>query len=783
MENQNNQMLDQLDQQVLSETAAENAPGSDRISAANEALLPQEEAIVAADIEKHKEFGDKNLAAGALGAARGASLGLSDQFLTKSGLVKPETLREIKERNETASLLGEAAGTIAPLVTSAGSLAPVTGAAKLGTAVEGAFARILAEKGSKGLVKNILAKTIPKAAGSAVEGSAYGLGQLLSEDALGTAELNAENALAHAGVGALLGGTVGGMFALPGSLLPIVEKNAVKLKSTATEKFGKLSDPSELALDLHGLTASQKLKLKQNSPKLVDELPQWMREKADYGLLTSDKNLLEQYAKIKETAGKKIDDIVTTIDDIGSKTPGVLPTAKSTYAKVADRIDKEIIQQFENVPGYKSQIAPIKELKTEYLNLAKQDGNITTRQIHDLRKQTDSLIKFEKEKSKGTLYQQSLWDVRNILNEEIANIAEKAEMADAKKEFGALLSDLKQANKDYHFASKMEPYISAKVSKEDLSKSLFGLKDLLAFSAGESIDKGIGAIAVVSKKIIDSDLRRKISLLSSIEKQNKATESSIRKNLESFIIKPEIKEATKYAPANILIKSRLSEDSKNRRAVTKEEGFKNISKRLNDYMADPDLFTKQISKRTMGITQAAPNTSLGIMTQAKTALDFLHSKLPKPSVDFSNQNAFIKRDYSPSQLELAKFSRYLEAAENPMSAIEDLKNGTLTSEKVETLKIIYPNIYQQMREAAMSMAQNKKETIPYTKRLQLGILLDINTDESLKSENIAALQAAHQGAQPTQQLPGPAKSQLKPGVKNLDKANRAQTEANRIAQE
>ena len=123
----------------------------------------------------------------------------------------------------------------------------------------------------------------------------------------------------------------------------------------------------------------------------------------------------------------------------------------------------------------------------------------------------------------------------------------------------------------------------------------------------------------------------------------------------------------------------------------------------------------------------------------------------------------------------------MEAIENPLSALEDLKAGTLTSEKVEVLKYMYPNIYTTIQNQVMQKVMGSSKPIPYQKRLQLGILLDVNTDESLKPENIAGLQMIlhNNKEQQPQNSQGP---KLRAGVKNLSKADRLETDSNKIAQ-
>jgi hypothetical protein len=85
-----NKNLKSLMDEVMAEQAAVEAV-DDKISpfGSFEELDPTDEQVdaVLAEAGRIEEFGDRPIAAGAAGIARGASLGLSDVALTKSGLV------------------------------------------------------------------------------------------------------------------------------------------------------------------------------------------------------------------------------------------------------------------------------------------------------------------------------------------------------------------------------------------------------------------------------------------------------------------------------------------------------------------------------------------------------------------------------------------------------------------------------------------------------------------------------------------------------------------------
>lgn len=181
-----------------------------------------------AERAKQAEFGNRPIAAGIAGAARGATFGISDQALTRSGLVEPETLAELEKRNPGASITGEIAGAVAPLVLSGGSsgaasaarLAPPSLLAKAGSAVTEALASKGGAEAAKSLGKRIASTVVPRMAGSAVEGAAYGVGHVISEQALGDPGLSAEKALSQIGLSTVLGAGLGALFGGVEAALP-----------------------------------------------------------------------------------------------------------------------------------------------------------------------------------------------------------------------------------------------------------------------------------------------------------------------------------------------------------------------------------------------------------------------------------------------------------------------------------------------------------------------------------------------------------------------------------
>lgn len=189
------------------------------------------------------------LAAGAA-ALRGATFGLSDVAAASLGIA--DEVKALKEANPVASTMGEIGGTIASAIALPGG-GLVGGAAKAGQVTASLAERALASsvvKGaaevgattlSKDIAKRVAHKALTSGAGGFVEGSLYGLGQTMSEAALGDPKEAAEHLISNVGFSGLLNGSfmsVGGAFsALTRKLPPGVSEAEAKATLESVGSF------------------------------------------------------------------------------------------------------------------------------------------------------------------------------------------------------------------------------------------------------------------------------------------------------------------------------------------------------------------------------------------------------------------------------------------------------------------------------------------------------------------------------------------------------------------
>lgn len=214
-----------------------------------------------------KKYGrtEGELKALAAGAARGLTFGLSDQALTRLGIASPQTLKGLQEENPIASIAGEVVGTVAPLAAGPGVLNLPGTAAKIGRGVEAATLATLPKATT--LAGRMATRGASAGAGLAAESALYGLGQSISENALGDHDLISEKTLANIGLAAAMGGGFGAIVGAAGA--PFLKDPSRGLEKLQAMRNMAKAAPEEAAV-LSGAPAKEQLSLIEELEKLKD---------------------------------------------------------------------------------------------------------------------------------------------------------------------------------------------------------------------------------------------------------------------------------------------------------------------------------------------------------------------------------------------------------------------------------------------------------------------------------------------------------------------------------
>ncbi len=153
-----------------------------------------------------------------------------------------------------------------------------------------------------------------------------------------------------------------------------------------------------------------------------------------------------------------------------------------------------------------------------------------------------------------------------------------------------------------------------------------------------------------------------------------------------------------------------------------------------------------------------------------TATNYLKGLKPK-----QNQNSPLDTIMPVDKRDNAVYNRHLGLAENPMSILSHVKDGTLLPSDLMTLKALYPGLAKSMGEKgfeALVNAQNDGKTIPYKQKQSLSLLLGQPLDSTMSPQNMQAI-IKSQGQQQAQQQQKAQKPKKASGVElnQLNKVN------------
>lgn len=131
---------------------------------------------------------------------------------------------------------------------------------------------------------------------------------------------------------------------------------------------------------------------------------------------------------------------------------------------------------------------------------------------------------------------------------------------------------------------------------------------------------------------------------------------------------------------------------------------------------------EDLTERLAGAGDA--DMALSLATAATAALDYLRLHIPRRG----HATATGPKESRPSALETARFRRIFGVVNRPEVVLDDLQEGDLTREQVQTLERVYPELYAFVQRAVVNQLTRLREekpnvTLPRARDLQLQVLL------------------------------------------------------------
>lgn len=764
---------------------AESLPSENVLDALGKGYALESAGASAARLEA-KQY-DRPVEAFAAGAARGASFGLSDLALTKTGLVSPERLEKDQKYNKVASIAGEATGVIgSAFVPGLGEATAGKLAARVGA--EGIAARALGE-GIAGRVGGAVAK-------GAAEGSLFGIGNAISEASLGDTDLTAEKLVAGAGIGALTGGV------LSGALHGVGEGvGAAVTGFSGSDLQGALSEYADQRTIKAIAGNGHKAALKELEYKgLTSDVA---KHAIDEGILTPGAtagDIAERAAASVEKHGRRIGGLIATGDAAGAP--------RIDGALLADRIESELVAPAAS--GNVGQQAVAKRLQAE-ADIIRAKGSIGFQQATDMMKDFRPHLDYGAEQK----------PIQEGLKQIVRTIKEETEtQLDAATGLG---DEYLAAKRGYRLSSELRDLADERVTQlrnnRSISPSDYGMGGVGAVMAGGPVGLATGLAGAIGNKLLRergpqlyASILQKVArsgaledLAQSFQKQlsgqleaapqlfgsfrNVLAQASARSAEDLLATHVALSRSPDYRDQMAMagyghetpeqtdaamgrlgqlqqVKAALEQhdqatDIALNRFLGKQSGappaappvqsrdarlkeFDAQAKRLTELATNPGALAAAVTPHGL-VSQAAPGVAAATSATAARALQYLQGRIPRdphPEVIPA-----LKRDWKPSESDLLKWGRTVQAVNDPRSVLADLKRGTVSREQVDALRAVYPRLLQDLQQKTMEKLAAHDKPVTYAQRQGLATLMGSPTGGAGNPARAAVFQQAHAAAQ------------------------------------
>ncbi len=739
------------------------------------------------DEERLEEsHGDKNLAAGVLGAMRGATMGLSDKVLTDFGVMNPNEIRDIEAANPNISMAGEFAGILGGGAVGAAGKAVGAGKAALGVdilrgvtapsrlvtqigyTVEGELLRYLtsgskaATLAAKGadvaatpFAKRALAKTIAYTGAGAVEGGLYGVGQAISEDALGDPKHVGQSLVAHIGFGALTGGVAGGIFG-GGHVLG---QSALGFTKKAKDTLGKTlgSSLSKEEARFYGGGVLKDLGIKppkkiRSRPKALEE---WKHRQAsvltEEGLYrdgspiaTIDMPTPQIVSRLRETAEDASHDIGRALrmadDIVGQPVPFEDKLRKILQPK--GWLD-EAVERYRGTPDYHPMKAKAQELRSWMDDSVVAPASF--QEMHQLRNKVKWASPLEKDLRAH---------MQELITADMKTLAPEAAEGYLKaNELVSKLRDLAESSSMPKVAGIGSDTFIEQFAQHGLRsvawRLTYGAGILGGISGGlTGAAIGVGAAAVAPRAKMA--LLKKWPQLSTKIGKLRATQ----KMLEEFDLRI-AKAVAKLSQGTPKLPTRLAATSILTRLTGKRDqkkAAKEVAMKFHRLVGNPEKLADQLSLSFQGMDEDMPNVAREAMSTAIRALELAQQAMPVPPVDLIMQPK--SDDWDLSEQQIHNVSRVLGALEDPASVIEEAAYGVGDPLASSVVRAVYGDLMALLGPSILEVVAKDRRKLSNNARMQLGHLFGLELDELALPHSLMQAQLAHQAAAPPPEQKG-----------------------------
>lgn len=695
--------------------------------------------------ELNAKYGDNVLESTALGVANGLTLGTANYALKKLGYPE-ERLREVQKRSPIANAVGEYGTTLASIIATGGGSA----VAKVGAGVvKKSIASKILSNSAPALISKAGDRIAAKATGELVEGygkaalenvikegiegAAYGAGDLLSEAALGDADLTAENLLSATAGGALWGSMAGGTL---GVAAKGASKYAGKAKEIVSNQLSKLAEKGDAGiLKWAGANKGQIKKLLRSESLDEQEMSSHILGLTNFGDTAES---IVANGGISKTAGKGIlKQITTNIDEIAANNQIVKDASTQLMTEPVEKLENIFLQKHAAGQLKDSDIVSgpdlAKEIEEKFVRRSEglfdpqadeiqkfadqlktigvsPEGEIIPLTPRQLREQSiifGRLAKFEKMNPTGK--EDAYRVLRTSLEDKIIKGLK------ASDDSGELFKRYMSGKKLYQKAVVADDMIQNKIASEIANNRGLSITEGLAAATGAAALGPAGAIAGYAARKAQREYGdiAVSAILSKIQQRSNATQSLMSSGVRQFF-----KDTGKGVQSSII------------KGVS-DKDYDNAKDELESFQKNPYEAVQTFNDNNGQLMNAAPSIGASAQNKVIAGIEFLRAKFPSP------QEEYIGQEYTPPRSEVMKFNDYQQAINNPNIVFQQLKEGYINPRALEVLKVVYPKMYASLQDKVL---ENMPKKLTRQQKIQLQMLLGAKIMPAMDRDKFSILQ-------------------------------------------
>jgi hypothetical protein len=689
-----------------------------------------------------------------------------------------------------------------PYATGAGELAGNVlgaGVGGLGAGARAAGGLIARGAGALGAGAR-LAPALGGIATGVLEGGAFGADAASEAAWVKNAPVTAQQSLAAIGLGALFGG---GLSAGAAGLSKLPAVARLLQRGEAVEGLEGAAAGEEAGAGRSILAAEEKA-----GPAAIDRVPEglmakgraWVNDWSDREVVDAigrgNKRALGEFktAAQKEETGALIHEM--NIAAPGRSEAGMFEAAEQAvakqngqFSKIHAALDKEA-GYVDGVPLLNKLEDVARKIETEGPLAGSPEAEAAAKMLRD---RVDKMIRPQIEE--GILTHQETHNFRRYLDNIGYGTGHAEHMVEAAQEARRVVSDvlaeeIKKASPDLaqEWALANKRYGAAVWARDTLAKRVsgnasggtFGLKDLLAGGAlaaanplaaipvaiGSKLlrERGASTFASIAKKTAGDavDVSSAPAVATPTARKLAALVASSTEQVESGIgqflggVREGIAGRTTRAASSLVGRMR-STDIADARAA-----YADHVREVQTVATSPEV----AADRMAGITGStiplyAPGLHAEMVATATRGAQYLASVAPAPAQDPNTITPQVKTPPPVSAADMRTYAARVEGVENPLSLLNDMNSlKGVRAEKVEAVKAVHPELYEQMRQSLFTHLAERTTPVPRRMRTTLELTFDANgtIDPSFAPQNLAVMQQAAQAlaAEGAQKAKAPA---------------------------